>query len=497
MRELNPDSNCVLLSCAEMAAADDLAVRSGMSGQRLMENAGGGVASAIQDRFMPQATLVLCGPGNNGGDGFVCARHLAASGWPVRVLFLGDPARLRGDARWAAGLWEGGVEAVSLTQLDDRPLIVDAIFGAGLSRPLAGDVLEFVEEINRRHLEVVAIDVPTGLNGDTGRIEGAALKSQLTVTFFRAKPGHYSLNGRLLCGELKVVEIGIPRNVLDGVGARTWLNRPALWTSALQVERLEDHKYTRGEATVLGGDTAIGAARLAALAARRAGAGYLSLLVPQHMLGIYQAAEPGNVMQPFDPAVGLAAKITDIRKKAFLLGPGAGLGEALRRHVGEVLALGRPTVLDADALTIFALHPDQLFEKIDGPCVLTPHEGEFARLFPDLTQGMGKLERARRAAYRSNATIVLKGADTTIATTDGRAVINDNAPPSLATAGSGDVLAGIIVGLLAQGAAPFPAAAAAVWMHGRAAQIFGPGLIAEDIVDNLPAVLKELRSVAA
>jgi hydroxyethylthiazole kinase-like uncharacterized protein yjeF len=494
MRDLAPSDDSVLLSCAEMAAADRLAVGNGVSSQELMEAAGGAIADLIQQRFMPQTTLVLCGPGNNGGDGFVCARHLAASGWPVRIALLGERRALRGDARWAAQLWEGDVGTVSLAQLDDRPLVVDALFGAGLARPLEGEVRRVVEAIDSRGVEMVAVDVPSGLNGDTGRVEGAAAHARATVTFFRPKPGHFSVSGRQLCGELKVAEIGIPRRVLSEVAPRTWLNGPGLWKAALRQEGLEDHKYRRGEAVVFGGEVSTGAARLAALAARRAGAGLLSLLAAASVIPVYQAAEPGNVMLPFDPTQGIGSKIADPRKHAFLIGPGAGVGELLRRHVTEILALGRPTVLDADALTSFARQPGQLFDQIKGPCVLTPHEGEFARLFPDLPDTMGKLERARRAAYRSNATVLLKGPDTTIAAPDGRAVINHNAPPSLATAGSGDVLAGLIVGLLAQGMAPLAAAAAGAWIHGEAAQGFGPGLIAEDLLTRIPSVLAQVQA---
>ena len=495
MPDLIPDDDCVLLSCAEMAQADRLAIAAGISGQQLMETAGGAVAAAIQDRFMPQTTLILCGPGNNGGDGFVCARHLSAAGWPVRIALLGSRHGLKGDAGWAAGLWEGDVGRVEVSQLDDRPLIVDAMFGAGLSRPVGGIAGEVIEEINRRNLEVVAVDVPSGLNGDTGHVEGVAPQARLTVTFFRPKPGHCSLVGRRLCGETKVVEIGTPRRVLAEIQPRTWLNRPSLWNTSLREDRADDHKYSRGEAVVFGGDVSTGAARLAALAARRIGAGLLSMLASAAAIPSYQAGEPGNVMLPFDPAQGIAARIADPRKRAFLIGPGAGLGDALRRHAGDMLALGRPAVLDADALTVFALQPTRLFEQIRGPCLLTPHEGEFARLFPDLPASMGKLERVRRAAYRSNATVLLKGADTTIAAPDGRAVINDNAPPSLATAGSGDVLAGLALGLIAQGMTPLAAGAAAVWIHGQAARLFGPGLIAEDLIEQIPAVRRELAQM--
>lgn len=485
--------SAALLTNAEMARADSLAVQAGIAVDSLMHAAGCAVATVVGARFPHGEVLVLCGPGNNGGDGFVAARHLAASGWPVRCALIGDRHTLGGAARWAAQLWEGEIEAVRPELFADRPLVVDALFGAGLSRPLDGMARETVEQIARQRLQIVAIDVPSGMSGDNGFVLGAAARAQLTVTFHRAKPGHHSLQGRILCGELKVVEIGIPRRVMQEVAPRQWINRPALWRRALREETLDDHKYSRGHAAVLGGEVSTGAARLAALTARRIGAGLVSVLATPRVTPVYQIADPGNLVVPFDPAQGIGPVLADARKNALLLGPGAGLGDQLRRLVGEALATGRPTVLDADALTVFAGKPQALFDAIRGPCVLTPHDGEFARLFPDLPPGLGKLERVRRAAARAGATVLLKGADTTIAAPDGRAVINDNAPPTLATAGSGDVLAGLIVGQLAQGMAPLAAAASAVWIHGDAASRFGPGLIAEDIIGRIPAVLAELR----
>jgi NAD(P)H-hydrate epimerase len=461
-----------------------------------MEAAGAGVANAIIERYLPQPTLVLCGPGNNGGDGFVVARHLAAAGWPVRVGLLGERTHLQGDAMWAAILWDGAVAPLSPALLADRPLVVDALFGAGLRRPLEGVVAETILAMNSQGLTCVAVDLPSGLEGDTGRILGCAPRCALTVTFFRPKPAHLTINGRMLGGELRVVDIGIPRAALAAVRPLQWRNAPSLWREALRVPSLADHKYARGHVLVAGGETMTGAARLAALAARRIGAGLVTIAAAPAAVSVYQSAEAGNIVAALNGPTTFRQLVADPRRNAFVIGPGAGATPATRRVALEALAAGRACVLDADAITAFAGERQTLFDAVRGPTVLTPHEGEFARLFPDFAADLGKLERARQAARQSRAVILLKGADTVIAAPDGRAVINDNAPPTLATAGAGDVLCGMVAGLLAQGMSALAAASAACWMHGASAAGFGPGLIAEDLPARLPAVLASLAADA-
>ncbi|TWT09557.1 NAD(P)H-hydrate dehydratase [Reyranella sp. CPCC 100927] len=499
MADLAADDDLVLLTCAEMQAAERYAMRGAgpeqrqaTSGSELMEAAGAAVANTIIERFLPQPIVVLCGPGNNGGDGFVIARHLAAAGWPVRVGLLGDRAKLTGDAMWAAILWDGAVEPLSPALLADRPLVVDALFGAGLKRPIDGVAGDVIAAINSQALTCIAVDLPSGLEGDTGRMLGHAPRCALTVTFFRLKPAHLSLNGRLLCGDVRVADIGVPRAALKSVSPRQWRNAPALWRAALRAPALGDHKYARGHVLVAGGDTMTGAARLAALAARRIGAGLVTIAAAPAAVGVYQAAEPGNIVAALDGPNAFRQLAADPRRNVFVVGPGAGATPATRRLVADALATGRACVLDADALTAFAGAPQALFADIKGPAVLTPHDGEFSRLFPDLGADMGKLERARQAARMAGAVVLLKGADTVIAAPDGRAVINDNAPPWLATAGAGDVLAGLIAGLAAQGMTPFVAAVAAAWIHGAAAARFGPGLIAEDLPAQVPKILADL-----
>jgi hydroxyethylthiazole kinase-like uncharacterized protein yjeF len=488
--ELIPDPNLALLTCAQMGAADAAAIAAGTLGSVLMETAGRAVARAVVERYRRQPVLVLCGPGNNGGDGFVAARHLLAEGWPVRLASIKGAGELQGDAARAARLWKGPVAELAPSVLEGRPLVIDALFGAGLTRPVEGMAAVLIDRMSYQSLSVVAIDVPSGMHGDTGMVMGTAPSAELTVTFFRAKPGHYSLEGLRRCGELLVEDIGISPMVLDAIGPRLWRNEPSLWAGALRRDDLGDHKYARGHLTILAGAAATGAARLAALAARRAGAGLATLAAPRESLAVYRAAEPGNLVAEVEDEAAFGRLIADTRRNAFLIGPGSGVNARTRKAVLLALAARRSVVLDADAVTVFADDPQSLFGAIESPVLITPHEGEFRRLFPDLSASAGKVERVRAAARRSGAVVLLKGPDTVVAAPDGRAVINVHAPASLATAGSGDVLAGIAAGLMTRGLAPLAAGAAAAWIHGDCAFRFEqPGLIAEDLIDRLPEAL--------
>ena len=479
-----------LLTVAEMQRADSLAIAGGVPGPVLMENAGAAVVREIRARWAPRPVAVLCGPGNNGGDGFVVARLLAEEGWPVRLGLLGERAALKGDAAQAAQRWTGPVEPLGPGLLDGGPLVVDALFGAGLARPLDGVARAVVEAM--AGLTVVAVDVPSGVHGDTGEVlGGSAPAAALTVTFFRRKPGHWLLPGRTLCGETVVADIGLPESVLDAIAPRCWENGPALWGARYPWPRLDSHKYARGHAVVMGGGRMTGAGRLAARGALRAGAGLVTVACPPEAFALYAAGSPSLIVEPVADDAAFAALLADTRKNAVLLGPGAGVGVHTRARVLAALDAGKACVLDADALTSFAAAPGDLLDRLTGRCVLTPHEGEFARLFDPAGD---KLTRARAAAARCGAVVLLKGADTVIAAPDGRAAINANAPPDLATAGAGDVLAGMILGLLAQGMDGFDAACAGAWLHGAAAAQVGPGLIAEDLPDALPAVLRRLRA---
>ncbi len=481
---MNPDF--ALLNVGQMARADRLAVAAGVPAIELMENAGKAVAREIERRWSVRPVIVLCGPGNNGGDGFVTARQLADAGWPVRIALLGTRGKLEAEARHHAARWHGSVEPLSQAVLQGASLVVDALFGAGLSRALDGPPRETLAAAAAKGLPIISIDVPSGLMGDTGEVFGA-VPAALTVTFSRKKPGHLLLPGRSLCGAVVVADIGIPAVALDEIIPDTFENAPGLWLSDLPRPQDEDNKYSRGHVLISGGYPITGAARMAARAAARAGAGLTTIAIPEVALPIYAAALTSIMVHPMLSPDDFRRLLDDPRFSAFLIGPGSGVNEETRIRVLAILATGRPTLLDADAISVFQDDLAGLKKCIAGPCVLTPHEGEFHRLFK--ARG-DKLARARAAAHQSGSVIVLKGSDTVIAAPDGRAIINSNAPANLATGGAGDVLSGIIVGLLAQGMAPYMAAGAGVWLHGAAAAAFGPGLIAEDLPDVLPRILR-------
>jgi len=458
-----------------------------------MEAAGLAVAQAVRRHWPKGPVAVLCGPGNNGGDGFVAARHLSRWGWPVRLALFADPASLKGEAAHQASVWTGVIERYSEAVLDNAVLVVDAIFGAGLSRAPQDDVLQALLAVQARGLPVCAVDVPTGLAGSTGQVLGTVLKARHTVTFVCKKPGHVVLPGRQLCGEVSVADIGVPEIVLHSASrqALAWENHPALWLAQFPWPRLEGHKYHRGHVLVVGGPVMTGAARLAAMAAARVGAGLVTVAAPQAAWAVYAASLLSIMARPFQGQEDLAALLADPRINVMIAGPGAGVGQATRDQVMAVLRTGRNAVLDADAISSFADSPGALFAAISGPCVLTPHEGEFSRLF---AVGGSRLERARAAAVTSGAVILLKGADTVIADPSGRIIVNSNAPADLATGGTGDVLTGMIAGLMAQGMDAFAAAAAGAWLHGEAASLFGPGLVSEDLPGLLPRVLRRLKA---
>jgi ADP-dependent NAD(P)H-hydrate dehydratase / NAD(P)H-hydrate epimerase len=484
---LGIDHSNAILTVDEMARADQATVERGVSGETLMANAGAAIVEAILARWQPQSLAVLCGPGNNGGDGFVVARLLREAGWDIRVGLLGDRNALKGDAKIHAERWTGDIHPILPDILSGVGLVVDALFGAGLSRPLEGMAKDTIEAIGDR--ACIAVDVPSGVHGDSGEVLGIAPRAALTVTFFRKKPGHLLLPGRLKCGDVTVADIGIPVDVLDGISPRNAVNGPALWWAKMPMSQPDHHKYSRGYAVISGSADMPGAAILAAMGARRAGAGMLTLTVPKESAAIYRLSQLGAVIRPVRDTGTFAEIIGDARVKAVLIGPGHGITVATRERALAALRLKKATVLDADALTVFSESRELLFSSIEGPCVFTPHDGEFRALFD---HDGDKISRARLAAKESGAVILLKGADTVIASPDGRVVVNDNAPPWLATSGSGDVLAGIIVGLLAQGGDAFEAAQMASWLHGAAATAFGPGLIAEDIPEMLPSILKQL-----
>jgi hydroxyethylthiazole kinase-like uncharacterized protein yjeF len=489
-----------VLTTTEMEQADRLTIAGGKPGFALMLSAGQAVAQAAMDLVEQGPILVVAGGGNNGGDGFVAAAEMAARGRDVSIILLCERDSLKGDAALAARGWKGALLPFNPQAIRTPALIIDALFGAGLNRAVEGDPHTMIEAINASGAPVLSVDLPSGINGTTGAVMGVAVRATETVTFFRRKPAHLLLPGRLHCGRVRVADIGIGAAVLDEIRPVAFENDPDLWRGSFPVPRIDGHKYARGHAVVVSGDmTATGAARLAARGALRAGAGLVTLASPRDALPVNAAALTAVMVRAMDTPAEFADLMADRRLNACVIGPGAGVGQRTRDLVLAALSAKPALVLDADALTSFADAPDHLFEAIkkeDFPqLVLTPHEGEFVRVFNDMGNNNplhSKLERARLAAERCGAVVLLKGPDTVVAAPDRRAAMAANAPPWLATAGSGDVLAGIIGGLLAQGVPAFEAACIGVWMHGEAGSEAGPGLIAEDLPEVLPAVLRRL-----
>lgn len=509
-----------LLSTAQMAEADRLTIASGVPGLELMEAAGRAVADGALRMLAEQgevhgSVLILCGPGNNGGDGFVAARLLREQGVAVIVGLLYDRAGLKGDALLAAQAWTGRVQSAALVSYEGVSLVIDALFGAGLTRDIDGRARVVIERLNAWRAaggRVLAVDTPSGVDGDTGAVRGVAVEADAAVTFFRLKPGHLLHPGRALCGRIELAQIGIADDALTAIAPQTFLNAPALWRGALPSPSVTGHKYDRGHVLVLSGPMhRTGAARLAARGALRGGAGLVTIASPREALAVNAAHLTAVMLAPVDGAAEYRALVADHRLNALVLGPGAGVGAPLRALVREALAAPgrRGVVLDADALTSFSGRWSELaawIARSEASVVLTPHDGEFASLFKAQAEGVessnqqpdvlipetDRLGRARIAAKLMGATVLLKGADTVVAHPDGRASIACDLPPWLATAGSGDVLAGIIAAHLARGAPAFEAASAAVWLHGAAARAFGPGLIARDLPEALPGVLKVL-----
>jgi NAD(P)H-hydrate epimerase len=485
-----------VLTSAEMRAAEQAHFARGKDSYALMREAGAAIAGAIQLAHPGKTdpVLVLCGPGNNGGDGFVIADLLRQAGYDVSVAAMRSAADYKGDAGKAAQVWISGgtILPFEAARLGRPAVVVDALFGIGLDRKLEGKAAEMIDWVNRSGAEIWAVDVPSGVSADHGRILGTAIRASHTVTFGWVKMGQLLEPGRSCCGALEVAPIGLAPDLL-APGHGTFRNEPGIWGHALPKPGPLDHKYSRGHALVIGSSEMPGAGRLAAMAARRIGVGMLSVAAPAATLPLYMADQPGIIARPASRPEDLVEILMDRRLSAVLVGSGLVPSAATREAVITALSAGRAAVVDGGGLTAFADRPDDLFTLGRGDVVLTPHEGEFSRLFPDLGPELGKIDRVKQAAARARAVIVLKGADTVIGAPDGRVLINDVASPYLATAGSGDVLAGIILGLLAQGMPAYLAAGAAVWFHGRAGLSMGPGLIAEDLPGAIPALLRELQ----
>ncbi|WP_218044820.1 NAD(P)H-hydrate dehydratase [Kiloniella majae] len=480
-----------LLSVRDMYRADSLAVKSGVTGISLMDKAGQAVAKVVSDIVPEGRVLILCGPGNNGGDGFVAAAVLSELAYEVQVYSMLPVSELKGDALHFAKSWQGGVlHELREADFEQADVVIDALFGAGLARPLDRTCCNYAEwSLGKR---VVSVDMPSGVSGDTGEVVGdVAFRAEKTVTFFMKKTGHCLYPGADLCGDVVVADIGIPKEVTAKLFLKSKENHPDLWSEKIPRYSYDQHKYHFGHSLVWGGEMT-GAGRLAAMSALRVGSGLVTVLCSDADRLVYALTSPSLIVEDHKDPLALAAFLRDRKVSSFVLGPGGGRNDAFRSFVSTVLgACPIPTVLDADAISVFDGQPEQLLSLLSDQVIITPHEGEFKRLFPRLHGS--RLERARLAAVQAGCIVVLKGADTIIAAPDGRTVINTNAPYWLARGGTGDVLAGIITGLLAQGVSVFEAACAGAWLHGDAAQRAGSSMIADDLLTAIGGAMVPFR----
>ncbi|MEN8237209.1 MAG: NAD(P)H-hydrate dehydratase [Pseudomonadota bacterium] len=484
---LNKIPTYAVLTARETLVAELQTVASGVSLYKLMQTAGMAVYKEITERFVPCPTVVLCGPGNNGGDGYVVATLLEQAGWPVKVATQSFTTKMSDFATKHRNNYQGKVVKLDAQAMEGCKLVIDGLFGTGLERALIGDYASMVEAVNASGIDCLAIDIPSGVHTDTGAVMGVAIKAHTTVTFSYRKPGQLLLPGRIYTGNLICRSIDLTDVPSEQI--HLMVNRPQLWDKFLPKPNLTDHKYSRGHLLIRGGEEMTGAGRLAAAAARRIGAGMVTIACAPSVRQIYALSAPGLITTELNEAHSFKSRLLEKSKSAVLLGPGNGITKETRQAVLDTLDAKTPCVLDADALTVFQDDPETLFNRIMGPCILTPHAGEFKRLFE--TTG-DKITQTRKAVQQSGTVVLFKGPDTTIACPDGLAIIQDNAPATLATAGTGDVLAGFIAGLMAQGISPFNAACMATWIHGEAANTFGLGVITEDLIEAVPAVLNRL-----
>lgn len=490
-----------LLTPEQMGQADKLAATfNGGDSYQLMLNAAQAVTDVIVDCYgKVKKVAILCGSGNNGGDGYAVATLLKNKGFNVTCFAYGAP-RKNSDADKAYLAWDGLTLSPDKLVPEDVGLIVDALYGAGLDRELDMPTQALLKTVNDANIPVVAIDLPTGVYGKTGETCKTAINANETVTFFRLKPGHVIYPGRAHCGNIILKNIGIPERVLETIGAKTTINSPTLWQKNWPVLDYDTHKYKRGHAVVFsGGACSTGAARLAALAAARVGAGLVTILAPEDALAAHESHLTSVMLSQLCEDDEILSFLKARKVRSVVLGPGFGNMDRAFNIAKTILQdeCGVDSLLlDADALTAIALKPDEIFATIKRSSVkvvLTPHEGEFRRVFPDISanEKSTRLDRALEGAEKSGAVVVYKGADNIVASPDGRLAVSTNGTPFLATAGSGDVLSGILSGLLAQQMPAYEAACAASWIHAECGRKTSFGTIAEDLVATIPVVLRE------
>lgn len=498
---LNTHFPVELLTPEEMGNADHLAATLNREDSfKLMERAGQAIADIVLNDYRQcRKIAVLCGPGNNGGDGYMAAHILKSHGFEPTIFALGTP-RAGSDAEKAAALWGAKHLAFdNFSSPQDFDVVIDALYGAGLDRPLEQSLQEKLKRLNESGIPVIAVDLPSGVFGQNGAIKGEAVKASKTVTFFRLKPGHVCYPGRLQCGEIRLADIGIPEKVLETIKPTRFINFLSLWLKNWPELDYDTHKYRRGHAVVFSGhQSSTGAARLAAHAAARSGAGLVTIVSPEDALLVHEMHLTSIMLKEMGSDTEILDFLENRKVRSVILGPAFGSLERALSIIKIVLLKSKifTLVLDADALTAMAGKGEEIFALIkQSPVnvILTPHEGEFQRVFPSVAhmEDLSRIEKAAKAATVSGSVVVYKGADTIIASPDGRLAVNVNGTPFLATAGAGDVLSGIIGGLSAPKMLPFEAACAGAFLHARCAEHFGHGMIAEDIVSAIPLVLSE------
>ncbi|VAV90167.1 NAD(P)H-hydrate epimerase / ADP-dependent (S)-NAD(P)H-hydrate dehydratase [hydrothermal vent metagenome] len=483
-----------ILTTKNCYQADKQAIASGITPVTRMENAGSGAAESITARYEKCKTLILCGPGANGGDGYVIARKLHEAGWSVDVMALTAPVA-GSDAEFMAQ--QCPVDASSrVRQLPtDIELIVDCLYGAGLNRALDADTTQLIHQVNQHKSPVVAIDLPSGIFGDSNGGFAPCIVADTTITFAVKKLAHVLEPERSFCGVVEVVDIGFPDGMISDMPEVALENSPCLWSQIPVQPGAQSHKHNRGRLWVgCGGHLQTGAARLAARAGLRIGAGWVMLGGSKKAMQVCAAHETSIVLQTRPKHQSMAKTLqTSPVPDCVILGPAGGIGARMRADILDVLRSGIAAVLDADALRVMSAEPEVFFELCNENTVLLPHEAEFLGLFPDLNQTFGhKINRVKAAASRAGCTVLLKGADSVIANATGRAVVNTKTSAWLATLGTGDVLAGMVGGLMAQRVGGMDATCAAVWIHGALGQNLGAGLIAEDLPNEIPNILKNM-----
>ena len=459
-----------------------------------MENAGYDVFKFIEENFTnKQSIIVLCGPGNNGGDGFVVARHLLERGYKTRVYTFKNTNKYKGDALKALKNFKGVTKKISFFKLEKNTLIVDALFGIGLKRDIKGKLKKIFKLINKSNNPVVSIDIPSGISSNNGEILGAAIKANFTLTFHRKKLGHILSYGKKFSGKLIVTDIGFS---VKKMKSRFLENSPHLWIKYFPWKKSSDHKYSRGRVVIYGGKKEFtGATILSSQAALRTGSGSVKIICSKNTLQIYSLKFPSVLKKEINDICELKKFLSKEKITSMLIGPGSGSNKKIMEITKLILRKVKYVVLDADALTCFKNDLESLYNLLDKNKIITPHLGEFHKIFPKISKKLSNIDKVLKATKLIKSNIVLKGPSTIITSYDKKIIINNHSSSELAVIGSGDVLSGLIVSLIGKNKmSPFLSGCAATWLHGDIALNYGKGLIAEDMIKGISGALKRLKN---